>query len=836
MDAFTSSMCVESWGRIGFTRALIEVCADKELKEEVVIAVPIVDGTGDSTGYSLTSNDPPQMNSSYIDITNTDALDADNEEVEEVLASWNIRVMNQAPKQKEVRQVIFENNLCLCAILESHVVKSNLQDLCSKVFKNRNWTSNGFSCDKGSRIILGWNPDIINVVVIAFDAQGCVTFKSVEAIEVSDVNSTGLRFTWNQKPNGEDGILKKLDRIMANLEFNTSFVGSSLHELDEAQKAIDSDHSNIELREEKAAYLNAFHDALLMKERLFMQKAKVEWLHLGDANTTYFHKVVKSQASRNHIDSITNTNGDCVYGDHVPLAFINHYTEFLGQQGHTPHFNSTDLFCNQLYSDVANYMVCEVFDKEVRDAIFSMGDNKAPGPDGYSAAFFKEVWDIITVDVIKAIKEFFTNEVLLKELNHTIIALIPKLTDLVSLNQSVFVPERRISDNILLTQELMHNYHLDRGTPRCAFKVDIQKAYDMVDWKFLHEVLVGLVSTLGKRGLRQGDPMYPYLFTLVMEVLTLIDVDLARVITDSLKEFKNALDLTPKGKLSVKYLGVPLVPSRLLYRDCSELLERVKRRINDWKNKSLSLAERVQLIREMRKGKAKVAWEAVCLPKKEGRLGIRRLELFNKALISSHIWSLLTRKESLWVKRIHSYKLNGRTFWEVPLRGDGGTAFAWFDNWCLLSPLTNFISNQDIYSVGLRLNAKVSDIINSGSWGWPNDWILKYHLLVNIAVRYLSNVADRLIWRNLLNVDSGFLVATTWDRIRPRSNEVDWFHVVWEHMKLFTGISNTPSDLSSIVDFLIPLLRCGRLEVLFLSLFVLLRAISFGKSRMKGFS
>ncbi|GKF39418.1 putative reverse transcriptase domain, reverse transcriptase zinc-binding domain protein, partial [Tanacetum coccineum] len=63
------------------------------------------------------------------------------------------------------------------------------------------------------------------------------------------------------------------------------------------------------------------------------------------------------------------------------------------------------------------------------------------------------------------------------------------IKEVVSENQSAFVPGRRISDNILITQELMHNYHRDRGPPRCAFKVDIQKAYDMVDWRFLGTIL-----------------------------------------------------------------------------------------------------------------------------------------------------------------------------------------------------------------------------------------------------------------------------------------------------------------------------------------------------------
>ncbi|PWA99191.1 RNA-directed DNA polymerase, eukaryota, Reverse transcriptase zinc-binding domain protein [Artemisia annua] len=105
------------------------------------------------------------------------------------------------------------------------------------------------------------------------------------------------------------------------------------HELDEVQCALDLDPFNVDLREEEACYLNAFNKAILKEECFLKQKAKVEWLRVGDSNSAYFHKVVKSRKARSRIDSIYDGNGVQLVEDQVPNAFVSYFTSFLGQEG-----------------------------------------------------------------------------------------------------------------------------------------------------------------------------------------------------------------------------------------------------------------------------------------------------------------------------------------------------------------------------------------------------------------------------------------------------------------------------------------------------------------------
>nr|GFA92616.1 hypothetical protein [Tanacetum cinerariifolium] len=124
-------------------------------------------------------------------------------------------------------------------------------------------------------------------------------------------------------------------------------------------------------------------------------------------------------------------------------------------------------------------------------ALFEIDGNKAPGPDGYSAQFFKDAWNVVGSEIATPSKVSDFCPIACYNVIYKVISKIISnrlkgvLGSLVVENQCAFIPSRQISDNILISQELMRGYHINRGFAKCAFKVDIQKAYDSVEWEFL---------------------------------------------------------------------------------------------------------------------------------------------------------------------------------------------------------------------------------------------------------------------------------------------------------------------------------------------------------------
>ncbi|XP_023746183.1 uncharacterized protein LOC111894340 [Lactuca sativa] len=296
----------------------------------------------------------------------------------------------------------------------------------------------------------------------------------------------------------------------------------------------------------------------------------------------------------------------------------------------------------------------------------------------------------------------------------------------------------------------------------------------------------------------------------------------------------------------MKYLGIPLISTKLFNRDCKGLIDKVKKRVNDWKNKSLSYAGRLQLIsvvlaslpvywasvvllpkgiikeveKIMRnflwnsgqncKGVAKVSWNKICKPKIYGGLGLKNLKDWNIALLSSRVWKLISGQNSLWVKWVNFYLLEGRSFWDVGSKdkmswswrnllkirpflrdffysqiGNGEKTFMWFDNWHQLGPLSYVLSPREITNAGYNIRDKVSDVIVDENWNWPAEWLEMIPQLGDFPVpRLIREKKDEVYWVNYKGKIVPFTVNQVSSSLICHETIVDWYDLVWFQNKI----------------------------------------------------
>ncbi|KAL5577599.1 hypothetical protein UlMin_019298 [Ulmus minor] len=330
------------------------------------------------------------------------------------------------------------------------------------------------------------------------------------------------------------------------------------------------------------------------------------------------------------------------------------------------------------------------------------------------------------------------------------------LEETISLAQGAFVHNRQILDVVLVATEAVEDYRI-KGERGVIFKVDFEKAYDHVNWDFLDFVLEkkgfgvrwrswmrGCISSAnfsiminGKprgrfgasRGLRQGDPLSPFLFILVADILGRMMDKAVRIgevkgfkvgreeeVVSHLQFADDTLFLLEPDKSNIEKVNTilkffsmcsglkinmnksSLAGISLTEEEVGVLASEVGCEKGSWPMKYLGRLTLIQsvlssipiyymslfkmprvvaaslekMMREFLwnrdstgKGRSLVRWKTVCKPKELGGLGIGNLILRNKALLGKWLWRFPLEQHTLWAAVIRSKYGLDRNGWDT---------------------------------------------------------------------------------------------------------------------------------------------------------------------------
>ncbi|XP_073354989.1 uncharacterized protein [Aegilops tauschii subsp. strangulata] len=364
------------------------------------------------------------------------------------------------------------------------------------------------------------------------------------------------------------------------------------------------------------------------EELMWRQRSRIEWLSAGDRNTRFFHLRESMRRKKNMIKALANSPG-AIIDDPAELRVM-----------------VADFYKNLYTSEGVSDM----------DRVLQHVPDKSPGPDGFPAHFYQRHWDLCRDEVTNVVLIIVRGEESAESVNDTVLVVIPKvianrlksiLPDIISEEQSAFVPGRLITDNIICAYECLHFMKRSRAKSNsfCALKLDTMKAYDRLEWSYLQAIMIKLgFSQHWFNGENKGCP---------------------QALRHNMKNIINVQNET----LNERYLGMPTDVGQSKMGTFRYLRDRVWEKVKGWMEKLLSAAGKEVLIKAVaqallvfsmacfrlprglcenimsiirqfwwgsKAGKRKpswVAWDVMTRPKHLGGLGFRDMEIFNLALL-----------------------------------------------------------------------------------------------------------------------------------------------------------------------------------------------------------
>ncbi|KAJ1388361.1 Endonuclease/exonuclease/phosphatase superfamily [Sesbania bispinosa] len=207
--------------------------------------------------------------------------------------------------------------------------------------------------------------------------------------ELMDMEVKGCKFTWHSNPRNGFVTQERLDRVLVNMAWRMQFE----HALGTALPPVSSDHSPLVL----------WHRP-----------------HLRGSNSFKY-------------EAMWEEHDECVEGawiegqKDIEKSILAHFQEIYTSSNQTPSLDCFLEFQRKVPEEMNNSLLMQVSDKDIEDAVFSMGDMKAPGPDGLNGLFYHKHWEVVSKEVIAVVKAFFQSGSLDPEINETVVALVPKV-------------------------------------------------------------------------------------------------------------------------------------------------------------------------------------------------------------------------------------------------------------------------------------------------------------------------------------------------------------------------------------------------------------------------
>ena len=397
---------------------------------------------------------------------------------------------------------------------------------------------------------------------------------------IQDIWKNSAMDSWGGKLRKVKGSLKEWNlKEFGQIDQNIAALEDMIHDLD--MDANSRTLTDEEIKKRREAQMNLW-TWLKRKEMFWAQNSRAKWVKEGDRNTRYFHTLASIRKRKNSITSLS-TNG-FVIDDPAGLKeeAISFFSKIFSEEFPLrPSYEGLEF--KQINADQAAYLTAPFSHMEIDNAIDSCNAQKAPGPDGYNFRFIKEAWEVIKHDVYNIVEEFWRTSSLPKGSNVAFIALIVKcehpegfmdfrpismvgciykilakllsrrlqgvMNSLIGPHQSSFIAGRQILDGALIAGELIDSCKREK-IEATILKLDFHKAFDSVAWSFLEWTLIQMgfprkwiswilscvtnaaasILINGSptrpfklhRGLRQGDPLSPFLFDLIIEVLSLV--------------------------------------------------------------------------------------------------------------------------------------------------------------------------------------------------------------------------------------------------------------------------------------------------------------------------